>query len=117
MTLTEEPQDDLVQTLLLATIGSISYLRGFFDEETFDDKQYAPEQPASSPPSTNDKKVVNFKTIKRGVSIEADNLLEYLVFLCHVDIGTWRVRCHWKTIFEIVDSRRFLGCQCAESCL
>lgn len=109
MTFMEEAQDDLVQTLLLATIGSISYLRGFFEEENFDDKQYAPEQPASFPPSTNDQKVVNFKTIKRGISIEADNLLDYLVFLRLVDIGTWRVRCLWKTAFEIVDSRRFLG--------
>jgi HORMA domain len=83
MTLTEEPpQDDPVQTLLLATIGSISYLRGFFDENNFDDQHYASEQPASSPPSINNdppKKIVKFKTIKRGVSIEADRLLAYLV--------------------------------------
>ncbi|GAA5859210.1 hypothetical protein JCM1840_003801 [Sporobolomyces johnsonii] len=77
-----------VKTLLQAGIGCITYLRGLFPEESFDDhKLLAPRPPVSRsdghksdgqvkddlPPSS-----VRFKKLKRGATTESDKLLNYL---------------------------------------
>ena len=79
MTTAESDSTLLIKSLLLATIGSVSYLRGFFSESNFRDEQVVDDLRAF--PSTNDdpRKSVNVKTIKRGLSVEADRLLDYLV--------------------------------------
>ncbi|BGP13935.1 hypothetical protein JCM10213_003851 [Rhodosporidiobolus nylandii] len=76
-----------VKALLDAGIGCITYLRGLFPEEAFDDhKLLAPRPPLSrSSTATDDAKAgddapssVRVKKLKRGSSGEVDKLLDWL---------------------------------------
>ncbi|GAA6000946.1 hypothetical protein JCM10207_007337 [Rhodosporidiobolus poonsookiae] len=77
-----------VKTLLDAGIGCITYLRGLFPEEAFDDhKLLAPRPPLSrdntaAKHSTQKKDdtpmSVRVKKLRRGTSVEADKLMDYL---------------------------------------
>jgi hypothetical protein len=65
----------LHHTVLLSTISTIAFLRGFFRESNFNDSSsiaLADEEHRRDPR-------VRFKLLKRGVSSEADSLLDYLV--------------------------------------
>jgi hypothetical protein len=65
-----------VTSLLLATIGSIAYLRAFFDESSFNAREYTVESPTKD---DTRHRVGRFTTIKRNASFEANTLLDYLV--------------------------------------
>jgi meiosis-specific protein HOP1 len=82
----------LVTNLLETGIGCISYLRGLFDESNFIDHSISVPKPPSINPNQNDKKKNNVSTVKvkklsRGITTEADQLLDYLVsfVLCSYD--------------------------------
>lgn len=62
----------VTKSLLLSTIGTVAFIRGFFPESNFKD--------SGSPMTTNSSRsTVTFKTLERGRSHQADNLLDYLV--------------------------------------
>ncbi|GAA5978890.1 hypothetical protein JCM11641_003605 [Rhodosporidiobolus odoratus] len=77
-----------VKTLLDAGIGCITYLRGLFPEEAFDEQKLLAPRPPLSRTSTKDKsdaKVmdetplsVRVKKLKRGMSSEVDKLMDWL---------------------------------------
>ncbi|KPV75942.1 uncharacterized protein RHOBADRAFT_52950 [Rhodotorula graminis WP1] len=81
---------DQVKVLLEAGIGCVAFLRGLLPEESFEDfKLLAPRPPVSrsstSRALTADEKAkssapssVRVKKLKRGASVEADKLLDYL---------------------------------------
>ncbi|GAA5888062.1 hypothetical protein JCM6882_000268 [Rhodosporidiobolus microsporus] len=77
-----------VKTLLDAGIGCITYLRGLFPEEAFDDRKLLAPRPPMTRKDTNAKEEarakddgpssVRVKQLKRGSSDEVDKLMDYL---------------------------------------
>ena len=61
---------DFAKLLLFSTISSIVYLRGFFRESNFEDALISDNKSNQS---------VKFKILKRGISSQADDFLDYLV--------------------------------------
>ena len=60
-------------SLLLSTISSIAFIRRFFPESSFKDT-LSPIRVRSGHPG------VQFKTLERGISSQADQLLDAIVF-------------------------------------
>lgn len=81
---TETSSLALVHNLLSASFGSLAFLRGLFDDENFNDDVFNPPQDSDKQSSDNPvkpKKPFNIKRIKRGISPEADTLLDWIVCL------------------------------------
>ncbi|OLL24421.1 Meiosis-specific protein HOP1 [Neolecta irregularis DAH-3] len=70
----------LVESLLSASLGSITFLRGIFPESTFYDDRISDEDSESHRGrlSSNSASSTRVKKLKRGHSEEADQLLDYL---------------------------------------
>jgi meiosis-specific protein len=86
----------LTKLLLLSTIGTVAFIRGFFPESNFKD--------SSSPMTTrSSRSTVTFKTLERGRSHQADNLLDYLVYIL------WKYHRLTSTqengVFDAIDNR------------
>ena len=84
---------EFAHSLLLSIISSIAFIRRFFPESNFKDT-LRPTADRSGHPA------VHFKTLERGISPQADHLLDAIVFFMLTNgksdscLGIRRTRCH-----------------------
>jgi hypothetical protein len=84
---------EFAHSLLLSIISSIAFIRGFFPESNFKDT-------LSPKADRSDHLAVHFKTLERGISPQADHLLDAIVFFMLTSrksdpcLGIRRSRCH-----------------------
>lgn len=94
----------LTKSLLLSTISTVAFTRRLFPESNFKDSK--------SPMVTESNgSNITFKTLERGHSHQADNLLDHLVCILwkyhglNIYTGKWCLWCHGQSISEVADSR------------
>lgn len=75
---------ELVKDTISASFGALAFLRGFFSDENFEDDVVSP--PNLKVTSQNDhplklirNKPLNIKRLKRGITPEADTLIDWIV--------------------------------------
>lgn len=77
-----------VKDLLTTSFGSLAFLRGLFGDENFDNDTLYPngEEPVDrgagstdKGPSGTPKKPIPVKKLKRGISVEVDTILDWIV--------------------------------------